>query len=678
MLNNSILSYNKIEEIEEQSPISLPTISSSHSGDNTNEENKKCYYSFYINSKYELEENKSYTRAYSSPFIFSNHSTNYKNSESDEKITNISLLKNSNINSNNLMEKKIKKQNYKTNKNQITNLQKYKNGIFNKQKQISKNNSRNKNLNAKKNSLKQIDTTVSNQTIKNETYKSRVEIDNKSQNYNIYINNNIFNCKINKIIKKNKSEIENKTKNKMNGKKIFNYNLKNDSSKKNYKKLSEDINNAIKNNLPLVKSNKSNNLNNKNKTSNTKNFFVNSIKQKNKNINIFRDNSKKQELILKDLKNIDNNTLNNYNSVKNSIKKNKIFIKLKFVNLHKIQKSNGLFHILKFLDHEDIINILKTKNKKLHLLINKSIFETYISKIRENLNKYKEFLEILKYTLVFVKIKNLLRIDITITIRFIDKNKKISIQSPKHFQLIYLYDFLKKEKNNNKLFDCYGFDLFPDYKEKGKNENKEFRGIYLSKQITMFSLDKNDDMIHIQPILPFKINDRGIFNLEIYSTNHGFVNPSNLKIKLKHKDLNKNINDLDKKGMNNVRINEFEYLCKYWKKEKSKTELMNKKEMKNLQLVKNIIKKWFQPYFLIKDLFYDNIGLSVYKFHLSPNICGLMINNNLNIRINIKENNDYIENEIKKNNLLFERRGLFEIRKDENIIFYLSMNESNF
>ena len=63
----------------------------------------------------------------------------------------------------------------------------------------------------------------------------------------------------------------------------------------------------------------------------------------------------------------------------------------------------------------------------------------------------------------------------------------------------------------------------------------------------MFGLDKNDDIIHIQPILPFKINDKGIFNLEIYSISNGFVNPSNLKIKLKSKDLNKSINGFKNK-----------------------------------------------------------------------------------------------------------------------------------
>ena len=670
MLNNSILSYNKIEEIEEQKPISIPTISSSNSKDNTNEENEKLYYSFYISSKYELEENKCVYHSYSSPFILPYHNTNYKKTESDEKIAN-TLLKYNKMNSNNLMEKKNQKVDKKKNNNQITNFLKYKNGIYNK-KQISKNNSRNKNININinKNSFKQIDTSVSNVTIKNETYKSRVEFDNKNQNYNIFINNNIFNYKINN---KNKQEIKGNDKNNIKVKTIQNYNLKNENNKKSYKKKTDDKNKVVKNNLPLVKDIKSIN----NKFSNAKNVLIKPIKPKKPNINILDDMNKKQEIIYKNCRNIDNNTLSNTNYLKNSVKSNKFSIKLKLFNFHKMQKSNGLFHILKFLDHEDVINILNTRNKKLNLLINESIFQAYCPKIRENLNKYNEFLEVLKYTLVYSKIKNVLRIDLTITIRFIDKNKKISIQNPRHFQLIYLYDFLKKEKNNNKLYDCYGFDLFCNNKVKDKISNKEFKGIYLSKQITMFGLDKNDDIIHIQPILPFKINDKGIFNLEIYSISNGFVNPSNLKIKLKSKDLNKSINELQKQDINNARVNEFEYMCRYWKKEKTKNELLKKKEMKNLQLVKNIIKKWFQPYFTIKEIFYDNIGISVYKFHLCPNICGMLFNNNLNIRINIKENDDYIENEIKKNNLLFERRGLFEIRKDENIIFYLSMNEIN-
>ena len=34
---------------------------------------------------------------------------------------------------------------------------------------------------------------------------------------------------------------------------------------------------------------------------------------------------------------------------------------------------------------------------------------------------------------------------------------------------------------------------------------------------------------------------------------------------------------------------------------------------------------------------------------------------------------DYIENEIRKNNLLFERRDMFELRVGDQIIYYFSM-----
>ena len=48
-------------------------------------------------------------------------------------------------------------------------------------------------------------------------------------------------------------------------------------------------------------------------------------------------------------------------------------------------------------------------------------------------------------------------------------------------------------------------------------------------------------------------------------------------------------------------------------------QMKNKKEIQSLKIVKNIIRKWFEPYFIINDIFYDNIGISIYKFHLTEN-----------------------------------------------------------
>jgi len=178
--------------------------------------------------------------------------------------------------------------------------------------------------------------------------------------------------------------------------------------------------------------------------------------------------------------------------------------------------------------------------------------------------------------------------------------------------------------------------------------------------MSRFHIDKNDELINIQPILPFKLNDRGIFNFEIFSNQNYFINPRNLKIKLNILDLYSN------PDINELRINEYENICKYWKLKGGVNE-------KKIEIYKGIIKEWFEKLFFVKDIFYADIGLWVFKLNLVANNCGILDNPNLNVKIIIKEKEDYVENEIKKNNLLFERNNVFEIRKGENIIFFLSM-----
>ena len=628
--------------------------------------------------------------------------------DSQENINNIIKLKNNNNKSNDLKEKKnLKIKSYKEKMLNNINIKekkfidntKLKKASNKKQNMTNKSKSRNK----KENSLKNGDSTISNITIKNENTKHRVEFDNKSQNINVYINNNIYNFKISN---RNQSTNESFQKNISIENKVKNY-----TTKKNLKLPKKDKEEVakkkiIQNYIISMQNNKPNNLNNhantnlktNKKYSNIKNANKNDIinnhnKNKIKDINLSNINNctpktiNRNESINKNLKNIDNNTLSNntvFSGTTNNLITNANSISkiesLKINQLKKIIPKNGLFHIISFLDSKDINSIIESRNKKLILLINKSIFDAYHLNIKQHLEKYKEFLDILKYSLVYSKVKDLLRIDLTITIRFIDKNNKISVLNPKHFQLIYLYEYLKTKKStNHKLYDVYSFDLYCNKKEIETRIIKEFNGIYLSKQINIISIDRNDELINIQPILPFKINDKGIFNLEIFSKNN-FVNPNNLKIKLKYKDLYKNIKELEKKNIDNIRINEYEYICKYWKRVKydykNKNEILKEKIVKSLQTVKNIVKKWFEPYFIIIDIFYENIGLSVYKFHLVANECGMLINNNFNMKIIVKDNGDYVENEIKKNNLLFEKRGIFEVRKGENIIFYLAMNEN--
>ena len=86
------------------------------------------------------------------------------------------------------------------------------------------------------------------------------------------------------------------------------------------------------------------------------------------------------------------------------------------------------------------------------------------------------------------------------------------------------------------------------------------------------------------------------------------------------------------------------------------------------------IKKLFEPFFEIKKIYFGNIGVNIFKVELLAVKSGEIDDKNkIEIKIRIKEKDDCIENEIRKNNLLFERRDIFEIRVGETLLYYFSL-----
>ena len=82
----------------------------------------------------------------------------------------------------------------------------------------------------------------------------------------------------------------------------------------------------------------------------------------------------------------------------------------------------------------------------------------------------------------------------------------------------------------------------------------------------------------------------------------------------------------------------------------------------------------FEPYFEINNIFFGNIGVFIFKVFLTAVKSGEIDDKKkLEIKVKIKEKIDYIENEIRKNNLLFERRDIFEIRVGETLLYYFSL-----
>ena len=372
-----------------------------------------------------------------------------------------------------------------------------------------------------------------------------------------------------------------------------------------------------------------------------------------------------------------------------SIKKGKVIPK-KIINkskklfdislFNKIKRSNSILNILRFLDYYDLINIFETKNKKLLLLINKSISNLYYTKIKKELSQFNDIFELIKFSIVYSKFKESLTIDIIANIRIKMNPEKNNILDPLYIKLAYAYNYFKKIKFNNELItkeeyefqsilksqnlcDYYSFDYYP-YNLNKNNKNDINNKIYISKELPIQGKDCNN-IATVQPVLSFLEQDQGILNFEIYNAVKGFVNYNQISISIKMYNLKAYLKQLIKKGINNMRISDYEELCTYWK---------NIDIYEYRDLIKKMMKTYFGNFFIIKSIFYDNIGIFIFKVHLKAIKSGY-IKNKKGVGINIKilEKNEIIKNEIRKNNLLFEKRDVVEIRVGDEIIYYFCL-----
>ena len=355
-------------------------------------------------------------------------------------------------------------------------------------------------------------------------------------------------------------------------------------------------------------------------------------------------------------------------------------VKINFKGLKKILKKDGLFNVLTFLNDTDLISLLKS-NKSLILLINRTIADAFFSKIKENLIKYKNIFELLKCSLIYTQLKQSFKIDFVINIRFVNQNKikndnTTEELTPKCYQLLFFYQCLKPSEPNAKLktkettkkikmYDYYTFDLYP-------NEYK-FPNIYITKESQQLpDQTKEEKLVYIQPILPFKYNDKGIINFEIYSSKNNFIDPSSIKVIMKQFDLKNYINELNMNNYNNLRICEYEDISAHWK------PIENEKNNIFGNLEKNIKEK-FEPNFLVESISYINIGFFLYKIILEAKRPGIIdrnkFANDLGINLVIKRKYENVENEIKKNNLIIERRQIFELRVGDKIMIYISVKK---
>lgn len=351
----------------------------------------------------------------------------------------------------------------------------------------------------------------------------------------------------------------------------------------------------------------------------------------------------------------------NKNSLINDFKNNKNDFSFNFIHPETINLSiqkfvsllenNTLFYLLCFLTVDDLKNLLNL-NKHVRLIINTLLTNVYYKEIKSKIKKYKKIIEILKSKINITKIRKSLKIDIISKIRLLPILEENN--NSKNISLIYIYKNIINKENNKKekYLDYYSFDIF--------SENYDnYPSIYMLREFTSFNLD-NLQKPYIQPILPFKDYDQILLNFQIFSPQNYFVDPKEIRIKIKE-------NQIETKNLSYPRICEYENICNHWK---------NLSYLKDKNIIYDEIEKMFKPNFEIIRVLFDDIGYLVFKVFLKAIKTGVIDNKEeIGIKFIIKEKKDVIENEVKKNDLLFEHSNTFELRVGDRIIFYLTNNK---
>ena len=391
--------------------------------------------------------------------------------------------------------------------------------------------------------------------------------------------------------------------------------------------------------------------------------------QKIKQLNIYRKNLNKKINELRE-KIEKNNYLNN---LKKNININNNFQKFKNKNIIQIEKTKNkkienekinfnlfnnviinnkkiLLNYICFLNSNDLFRFFYI-NKNIHNLI----IEILISKIKEKIINnfsifYRNIFSNNNFYLIIKKFKKNKKLHIKILLSIKSKiAENLIIKNYKNT----IYQISYKTTNNNNLIlkkfeilNEFFFQIVP------KNTQKIF---WIIKEYTTFHYDEYE-RAYFSDILQFSPNEIINFNLNIFSE-IGLINFNNfIWEKLKINSIKNELN------------NEIENLNKVWRKIDY---------IENNEFVKKNIINLFENYFLIDKIFFTDVGYYIFKIIMKANKIGIYDGNenNIGIKINIINENEILENEAKKNNLIFDEKNELNVRLNDLIIFYITQNK---
>lgn len=383
----------------------------------------------------------------------------------------------------------------------------------------------------------------------------------------------------------------------------------------------------------------------KNEHFNIKKFKSVIKKEHLKKLNQYKDSLNKKIAELKE-KLLENNSSNLSHSNYDTFKVNDN-IKLSYNKFYHTILSNpkNCNKIVSFLNSNDLYRILNI-NKQVH----KSIINNLIKEISEMI--IPKFISKYNNNILFSSSS------FSIVIKKYKKNKKmnvrfiLSIKSSITSKNKYLYNrtyqlgYTTCLSQNEKTITSYTFEIIPN------TVPKQF---WIFREYTDFHFDELDKSYY-NNIVQFSPGDIVNISLSIFSE-IGLINLSYFHW-LKPKEYQIKERECEVESLKNI-WNDLNLLDDW-------------------ESIFQSIQEIFGQFFEIKKILFDDVGYYLFKIYLIANTIGkIKANENeyIGMNINIVGKGEPIENEVKKNGLIFDEKNELTIGLEDSIVFYISRSK---
>ena len=335
----------------------------------------------------------------------------------------------------------------------------------------------------------------------------------------------------------------------------------------------------------------------------------------------------------------------------------------KFKEINRINiKTNPFIIFIQMFNTKDLYNLLSINREVKSMIIDAIAFEVktfiankFIDLSKEIFSNYSFYLGIMKY----IK-EDEFRSELVLIVKTQITGKSLVKKS-----IVLRYSANYPCDKSQMIMNHFVFDI--------KNTKLNY---WIMKEYTSFIQDTLNKA-YLQQVMQFRLNDFAEFTINII-TNKGLMNIRKFHWHtIKHFHTPKdNFYEYSNENCFNKEIVDFN-MIRYCELELLKGSWNDIELMEHAKVVKETIYEIFNSQFKIKKILFDDVGYYIFKIYLEANKEGELIceKGQIGIKIKILGNEANVSNEVKKNNLIYDRKNELQLHIGDQLVFYLSKNK---